>query len=296
MGHQDGAHAPGMKMGFSEVLLAGHNALRAHGKSVQVIRANAKNGSVVGAAQASKISLPVSERAEDIEAARQHMFSVRKKHVFNNAWFSDPMILGCYPEEGVELFAGDMPEYVAADMACINQKLDFFGTNIYSGDHVRAAADKDFETVTNIDLAKTAMGWPITPAALYWGPRFLHERYRLPVAVTESGMANDDRIQDGRVHDSERIDFLCRYLGEYARAIEEGVPALGYFLWSLMDNFEWAEGYDKRFGIVYVDYASQQRILKDSAHWYRDFIASQSSGDEPAGAKAASRSETADTV
>jgi beta-glucosidase len=140
------------------------------------------------------------------------------------------------------------------------------------------------------------MGWPITPEALYWGPKFFHERYRLPVAVTESGMANDDRIQDGRVHDRERIDFLCRYLGEYARAIEEGVPALGYFLWSLIDNFEWAEGYDKRFGIVYVDYASQQRILKDSAHWYRDFIASQSSGDEPAGAKAASRSETADTV
>ncbi|NNL06268.1 MAG: beta-glucosidase [Gammaproteobacteria bacterium] len=278
MGHQDGAHAPGMKMGFSEVLLAGHNALRAHGKSVQVIRANAENGSVVGAAQASKISLPVSERAEDIEAARQHMFCVRKKHVFNNAWFSDPMILGHYPEEGVELFAGDMPEHVAADMECINQELDFFGANIYSGDHVRASADKDFETVTKTDLAETAMGWPITPEALYWGPKFFHERYRLPVAVTESGMANDDRVQDGKVHDRERIDFLYRYLTEYARAIEEGVPVLGYFLWSVMDNFEWAEGYGKRFGIVYVDYETQQRIPKYSAYWYKALIASHVSG------------------
>ena len=285
-----------MKMGISEVLLAAHNALRAHGKSVQVIRANARTEAVVGAAQASKISLPASEQPDDIEVARQHMFSVRKKHVFNNAWFSDPMILGHYPEEGVELFGEDMPDIVAGDLECINQPLDFFGTNIYSGIQVRANTNGSHESIDNKDLPVTAMGWPVTPQALYWGPKYFYQRYRLPIVITESGMANNDSVHNGRVDDHQRIDFLRSYLGEYARVIEEGVPARAYFLWSLLDNFEWAEGYDKRFGIVYVDYTSQQRIMKDSAHWYRDFIASQTSGGEPASEKADRRSETADSV
>ena len=273
LGHQDGTHAPGMKMGFSEVLLAGHNALRAHGKSVQVIRAQAKSGPFVGASQASIISIPVSNQSNDIEAARQHMFSVREKHVFNNAWFSDPMILGRYPDEGAELFAADMPEKFPGDLECINQKLDYFGDNIYSGIHVRATEDNGFEVVERKDLPVTAMGWPVTPEALYWGPTFFHQRYQMPIVITESGMANQDRVDNGKVHDRERIEFLDKYLGEYARAIEDGVPALGYFLWSLLDNFEWAEGYSKRFGIVHVDYETQQRVLKDSAGWYQELIA-----------------------
>lgn len=282
LGHQDGIHAPGMKMGVSEVLLAGHNALRAHGKSVQMIRAQAKAAPFVGASQANIISIPVSDQPNDIEAARQHMFSIRKKHVFNNAWFSDPMILGRYPDEGVELFAADMPEIFAGDLECINQKLDYFGTNIYSGIHVGATADNGFAVVVKKDLAETAMGWPVTPEALYWGPKFIHQRYQMPVVITESGMANEDRVVNGKVQDRERIEFLDKYLAEYARAIEHGVPALGYFLWSLLDNYEWAEGYSKRFGIVYVDYETQQRVLKDSAGWYKNLIArhiSESSQD-----------------
>ena len=282
LGHQDGTHAPGLKMGVSEVLLAGHNALRAHGKSVQVIRANAKTQPVISASHASIISIPDSDHPKDIGAARQHMFSVEEKEVFNNAWFSDPMILGHYPQQGLELFAADIPEIFPGDLECINQKLDYFGVNIYSGVHVRATVDsrKDdgFETVERKDLPKTAMGWPITPESLYWGPKFFHERYKLPIVVTESGMANDDSVDNGRVHDRERIDFLYKYLGEYARAIDDGVPALGYFVWSLMDNFEWAEGYGKRFGIIHVDYETQQRILKYSAHWYKTLIASHKSG------------------
>jgi len=278
LGHHKGVHAPGLKMGLSEVLLAAHNALRAHGKSVQVIRANAKTEPVVGAAQASLISIPVSDSQQDIEAARQHMFSVREKHVFNNAWFSDPMILGNYPQEGVELFASDMPKVFHGDLECINQKLDFFGTNIYSGIHVKAAVDKGYEKVDKKGLAETAMGWPVTPEALYWGPKFFHERYRIPVVITESGMASDDQVDNGKIHDRERIEFLYKYLSEYARAMEDGVPAQGYFLWSLMDNFEWAEGYSKRFGIVYIDYQTQQRIMKYSAYWYKALIASHQAG------------------
>ncbi len=282
LGHQDGTHAPGLKMGVSEVLLAGHNALRAHGKSVQVIRANAKTQPVISASQASIISIPDSDYPNDVEAARQHMFSVEEKEVFNNAWFSDPMILGHYPQQGLKLFAADMPEIFPGDLECINQKLDYFGVNIYSGVHVRATEDsgKDdgFETVERKDLPKTAMGWPITPESLYWGPKFFHERYQLPIVITESGMANDDSVDNGKVHDRERIEFLYQYLSEYTRAIKDGVPALGYFLWSLMDNFEWAEGYGKRFGIIHVDYETQQRTLKYSAHWYKTLIASHKSG------------------
>jgi beta-glucosidase len=282
LGHLDGIHAPGLQLGMSEVLLAGHNALRAHGKSVQVIRANAKTEPFVSVAQANKISIPGSEHPDDIEAARQHMFSVREKHLFSNSWFSDPMLLGHYPEEGVRLFAEDMPEIYTGDLECINQELDHFATNIYSGVHVRAVEDDGandgFEIIEKNDLPVTQMGWPVTPEALYWGPRFIHERYQLPVVVTENGMANDDVVDNGKVHDKERIEYLYQYLGEYARAIEDGVPALGYFLWSMLDNFEWAEGYSKRFGIVHVDYQTQQRILKYSAYWYKALITSHESG------------------
>jgi beta-glucosidase len=297
LGHQYGVHAPGKTMCFSDVLLAGHNALRAHGKSVQVIRAHAKTEPFVTVAQANKISLPASDHSNDIEAARQHMFSVREKNLFNNAWFSDPMILGHYPEEGIKLFANDMPDNFQNDLECINQKLDHFATNIYSGVHVRASVDNGFEVIEKNDLPATTMGWPVTPEALYWGPKFIYQRYQLPVVVTESGMANEDVVDNsGKVHDRERIEYLYSYLGEYARVIEDGVPALGYFLWSLMDNFEWAEGYSKRFGIVYVDYQTQQRILKYSAHWYKALIASHQSGNSKDVKSATYKEQAVDSV
>jgi beta-glucosidase len=273
MGHLDGTHAPGLQMGLAEVLLAAHHALLAHGQAVQVIRARAKAPPSISAAQATLISIPATDRPEDIAAARDSMFSIREKRLFNNSWFSDPMIQGHYPEDGVKQFGADMPELQANDLATIHQPLDFYGTNIYSGRYVRATPAGGFEQVANGDIPETAMGWPVTPEALYWGPRFLHERYGLPIVITENGMASDDRVEGGHVHDRQRIDFLQQYLQAYRRAIADGVPARGYFLWSVMDNFEWAEGYAKRFGLIHVDYATQQRTLKDSADWYKAVIA-----------------------
>ena len=117
--------------------------------------------------------------------------------------------------------------------------------------------------------------WPVTPEALYWGPRFLHERYKLPMYVTENGLASMDWVHaDGKVHDAGRVDFLARYLHALRRAVAEGVDVRGYFQWSIMDNYEWAEGYKMRFGLVYVDYDSLDRIPKDSYHWYADVIKS----------------------
>lgn len=117
------------------------------------------------------------------------------------------------------------------------------------------------------------MGWTVDPRALYWGPRFLAERYKLPVYITENGIAAMDWVHtDGAVHDSARIDYLARHLLELRRAITDGVDIRGYFQWSIMDNFEWELGYSKRFGLIYVDYESLERIPKDSYHWYRSVI------------------------
>ena len=122
-------------------------------------------------------------------------------------------------------------------------------------------------------MPRTNMGWPVTKDALYWGVRFFNERYDVPVLISENGMANCDFVMDdGCIHDPQRIQFLKWYLRGLKRAADEGYPVLGYIQWSIMDNFEWALGYDKRFGLIYVDYESQQRIPKDSYYWYAEVI------------------------
>ena len=276
LGHQSGEHAPGLQLGFSEVLLAAHNSLLAHGKAVQVIRARAKTKPTVGLAPVGITTVPATDSAADIEAARRGMFSVREKNCWNNTWFADPMVLGKYPEDGIKLFESEMPAVADGDMRTICQPLDFYGVNIYQGWTVRASSDGGATLVRSPDGPPlTTMEWPVTPKALYWGPRFLFERYQLPTVITENGMANCDWIhRDGKVHDPQRIDFIARYLSQFKRAIDDGVVAKGYFLWSIMDNFEWAHGYKQRFGIIYVDYATGKRTLKDSAYWYKEVIAS----------------------
>ncbi len=275
-GHHSGRHAPGLQLGFSEVLLAAHNSLLAHGKAVQVIRARARVKPAIGAAPAGVTAIPATNSSEDIEAARKRMFTVLEKNCWNHTWFTDPMFLGKYPEDGMKLFESEMPAVADGDMRTICQPLDFYGVNIYQGQTVRATSDGDATSVRSPDGPPlTTMEWPVTPEALYWGPRFFFERYQLPIIITENGMGNCDWIhRDGKVHDPQRIDFITRYLSQFKRAIDDGVVAKGYFLWSITDNFEWAHGYKPRFGIIYVDYATGKRTLKDSAYWYKEVIAS----------------------
>ncbi|MBN1515655.1 beta-glucosidase [Candidatus Sumerlaeota bacterium] len=279
LGHQSGQHAPGLKLSFADVLLASHHALMAHGKAVQAIRAHSKLTPSIGAAPVGHVKIPASDAPEDIDAARRATFSVAARNCWNNTWFADPMVLGRYPEDGVELFGEDMPAIQSGDMETINQSLDFYGVNIYHDEAVRAGKDGAIENVPwPVGFPLTMMDWPVTPEALYWGPRFLQERYKLPVVITENGMANTDWVHlDGKVHDPQRIDFLTRYMRECHRAMTEGVRVDGYFVWSIMDNFEWAEGYRKRFGLIHIDYATGQRTLKDSAYWYKEVI--RSNGD-----------------
>jgi len=276
MGLADGAHAPGLKLPWKEVLQAGHYALVAHGKSVQAIRAHARRPAQIGYAPVGVVAYPANPQSpHDIEAARWGTFAVREKHQWNSGWWMDPVFLGKYPDDGLQVFGPDAPKFTDAEMKTIAQPLDWCGVNIYQGRPVRFSAEGKPELVPfPAGHPHTTMRWPVTPEALYWGPRFYAERYKLPVYVTENGMANCDWVSaDGKIHDPQRVEFLRRYIGALEQAARDGVDVRGYFQWSIMDNFEWAEGYRERFGLVFVDYATQQRIPKDSFYWYKDVIA-----------------------
>ena len=275
-GHHEGRHAPGDKLRFAEVLLAGHHTLLAHGKSVQAIRAHGGSDVKVGFAPVGLGKIPLTEEKADIDAARSAMFAVHAKTAWTNTWWMDPVMLGHYPQDGLELYAGDVPEIKPGDMETIAQPVDFFGVNIYTGSYVKAGANGAPEIVhPGVGHPITGFDWAVTPGALYWAPKFFYERYQKPIVVTENGLSCRDWISvDGQVHDPQRIDYTTRYLAAMHRAISEGVPVGAYFHWSIMDNFEWAEGYKQRFGMIYVDYPTQKRIPKDSARWYQEVIAS----------------------
>jgi beta-glucosidase len=269
LGHFTGVHAPGDKLGFAEILRI------AHGKAVKTLRSLSKGECRIGYAPVGVVSMPASRSARDVRAAREAMFRIDNKGVWNNTWWLEPVLKGKYPEDGLKLFGAEMPPIRAGDMETMHQPLDFFGVNIYNGQTVRAGKDGRPETVPQpLGHALTALRWPVTPDSLYWGPKFFWERYKLPIVVTENGMSGADWVSlDGKVHDPQRIDFLQRYLLSLRRAIADGVDVRGYFQWSLTDNFEWAEGVKERFGLIFLDYPTQKRILKDSALWYRKVIA-----------------------
>lgn len=274
LGLQDGRHAPFLKLSRKEVLAAAHNVLLAHGNAVQAIRAAARSKPCIGYAPTGSVTCPVTSSSADVEAARREMFRTDMDSLRNAAWWSDPIFFGKYPQDGAEYYGNDMPGIRSHDMEVISQPLDFYGANIYNAPSVRVDSSGRAQPVPESDgLAQTAFDWPVTPDCLYWGAKFLYERYHKPILITENGMANSDWVmEDGKVHDPQRIDYLSRYLKALERAADEGIDIAGYFEWSLLDNFEWAEGYYRRFGMVFVDFQTQERILKDSAYWYRNEI------------------------
>lgn len=275
-GHRTGQHAPGLKLSMSEVLLAAHHTLLAHGWAVQVIRERAKKKPNIGWSPIGMVCHPRSQTAEDIEHARRSSFSiVSRDNMWNNTWFNDPAILGHYPEDGLKLYGQDAPAVRQGDMELIAQPLDYYGTTIYlsTPDGEKASAPMDGPWPAGHPA--NAWGWPIEPSCLCWGPKFLYERYKLPIVITENGYCGTDWVAlDGRVHDPQRIDYTHRHLLSLRQAIAEGVDVRGYFHWSIMDNFEWAEGFNRRFGLIHVDCTTQKRTLKDSAHWYKTVIES----------------------
>jgi beta-glucosidase len=273
IGHSWGQHAPG-RTSEGEAVAAAHHLLLSHGWAVDVIRAitpDAQVGITLNLAQA----YPASESPEDEAAAWQVDGE-------GNRWFLDPLLRGAYPADLLE-----RNELVSAfvqdgDLETISAPLDFLGVNNYFRFLVSAGTDGP-RMERDSEAQHTDMGWEVYPDGLHqllvrvardYAPRAIY--------ITENGAAfGDVRGHDGQVHDPERTAYLQSHTAAVARAIGDGVPVKGYFVWSLLDNFEWSHGYSKRFGIVYIEYPTLERVPKDSFHWYRDFIATRARTPRP---------------
>lgn len=271
LGYETGWHAPGKTLEESALFTCWHNAMLAHGMMVASVRA-ADPAAKIGLASCGLICTPESDARADIDAAQEATFAFGKYAnflLFSHNAFLDPALLGHYPDHSFFRSVA-VP---AEDLALIHQPIDFIGLNFYNASIVRAGESGPECVPFPRGYPRTAMRWPITPDMMYYGTKFMYERYKLPVYITENGLScNDKPYLDGRIHDPDRIDFLHRYLLSLRRAAEAGVDIRGYFHWSLIDNFEWSDGYAERFGLFYVDYATLKRLPKDSALWYRAVI------------------------
>jgi len=265
-----GEHAPGHK-NYREALIAAHHILLSHGEAVKAFREMNIKGSKIGITLNLTPAYPASEKEEDKLAAQY-------ADGFANRWFLDPIFKGNYPEDMMELYSkiiGEFDFIKEGDLETISVPIDFLGVNYYTRSIVKYDEDSMLKAENVPGPGKrTEMGWEISPESLYDLLKRLDREYtKLPMYITENGAAFKDEVtEDGRVHDYERIEYIKEHLKVIARFIEEGGNLKGYFVWSLLDNFEWAHGYSKRFGIVYVDYETQKRILKDSAFWYKEVI------------------------
>ena len=273
-GYKRGTKAPGLKMSEDEVVKAGHNLMLAHGKAVMALRKYGTKDIQIGYAPTGSGSYPHTESEDDIKAAREKLFEVHENDWdWSISWFTDPVYLGEYPQDGLDKLEKHLPLTWQEDLKIIAQPLDFFCINLYNGKEHRNGINGTEVVERYEGFPRTALDWPITPEALGWTVRFLYEKYKLPIYISENGVSCCDVVSlDGEIHDSNRIDFLNRYLVELEKGINAGANVRGYFLWSFMDNFEWECGYSGRFGIVYVDYRTQERIIKDSGYWYKSII------------------------
>lgn len=261
LGYETAQFAPGHKS-RAESLQVAHHLMLSHGDAVRAMRAETK--SPLGIVLNHTPSFPATPAEADRRAARID-------DGLNVRWYMDPIFRGAYPADALEFVGADAPRIEDGDLERIRQPLDFLGINFYTrslfgadGRPVKGPGRRGF----------TDMGWEIVPEVLAQHlVRLAREYNPPPLFITENGMANADRIVDGRVPDAERIAYLSAHLQALAAAMSLGADVRGYFYWSLLDNFEWNSGYDKRFGLVHVDYATLERLPKDSAHWYRDFIA-----------------------
>ena len=266
LGHLYGIHAPGLKdrgVAFATV----HHQHLAHGLAVQAIKAAAPELPAGIVLNAQSI-YPVTPADED--AAERH-------HAFHNGAFFDPLFNGQYPQALVDACANLLPKDWQSDLATIHQPLDFWGLNYYTPTRVTNNQGGTFPHTDTLEpqpgTVITDIGWEVFPQGLSDLLVELHRRYQLPPCyITENGACINDEPADGVVDDQRRISYVDGHLAAVADAIDAGVDVRGYFLWSLLDNFEWAEGYTMRFGAVHVDYDTQVRTIKQSGHWYSELV------------------------
>jgi beta-glucosidase len=268
VGYEEGRHAPGHS-DLHEALAASHHLLLAHGQAVPVIRANVP-GAQVGITLNFSPQVPASPSVADRDAANW-----ADGHI--NRWFLDPLVGRGYPGDMVKGLGDEMDFVQPGDLETISTPIDFLGVNYYTRNIARSkvVSEKENAPVTvHPNDEHTEMGWEVYPDGLYNILGRLHFEYGFPaIYITENGAAYKDQVgPDGLVDDPARLSYIKRHLEKVCQAIDIGVPVKGYFAWSLMDNFEWAFGYSKRFGLIYVDFETQERILKSSAKWYGQVI------------------------
>lgn len=260
MGYVMGSFAP-----FEHAVFSYKNCLRhmllAHGKAVRLIRETAKTKPQIGIAMAATTYIPDSEDEAGLQDAAKKSFESRVGEG-SNSLYADPICLG----KASKMLRRKLS---AEDLKIISEPMDFIGVNVYQPSNPMLNK-KGYDTTS---LPKTNMGWVIDGRCLYWTIRQYWERYHIPIMVTENGMSGDDVVgADGKVHDLGRGQFLDDFLAGLKRAVDEDIPVLGYQHWSIMDNFEWCEGYGPRFGLIHVDYETQQRTIKDSGYKYAQII------------------------
>jgi beta-glucosidase len=258
IGHEFGTFAPGLK-DRATAMQVSHHCLVSHGLAAQAIR-NARSGLDVGIVlNLSPVFSATSSLADTEQAAREDGLLVR--------WYLDALLRGHYPADMLEYLGTDAPKVRSGDAELIARPLDFLGVNYYHP--IVSTTARPFSPASN-GAAVTDMGWEVAPARFTELLQRLNREYSLPpLYITENGAAYRDAVIDGRVLDEDRRAYIESHIAAIADAITIGVDVRGYFVWSLLDNFEWASGYTKRFGIYYVDYATQQRILKRSGDWYK---------------------------
>jgi beta-glucosidase len=269
VGNLQGRHAPGGH-DLTVALRVAHHLLLSHGRAVPRLRSAVPDANV-GITLNFSTSRPATASPADAQATMLH-------DQYLNRWFLDPVFGRGYPAEMAATFGDRFAAPSPTELAEIAVPIDFLGVNYYFPNFVRQGGDLGFATLPREDLAGrgyelTAMGWPVVPDAFHELLSRLGRDYQpRAMYVTENGAAFDDQLAGGRVADDRRTAYLNGHLGAVLQAIDEGAPIRGYFVWSLLDNFEWALGYSKRFGVVYVDYATQARVIKDSGHWYQSVV------------------------
>lgn len=275
LGYGIGMNAPAKKLPKEYLMKIMHHLVLAHAVGMRALKSASKTPIEVGTVTCGQVCYAKEDTKENIEAAQTATFELSEDNwAFTHNIYLDPIFFGRYDvsestPDFIKRFSSNVPE---ADWTLIKaSRPEFLGLNIYNADEVDATGAR-IKRYPGFPL--TACKWPVTPQSLYFGPSNIAKRYPgLPIYITENGLSCNDRVyQDGCVHDADRIDFLDMYLKEMRRAIADGTPIKGYLHWSLLDNFEWNEGYNERFGLVYVDYPTLKRTLKDSALWYAKVI------------------------
>jgi beta-glucosidase len=266
LGHHEGNHAPGVQ-DFGAALQVGHHLLLSHGLAVPAIRRHVRDARI-----GITLSLhPISAAQPGDEAA------ARRHDGLRNRWFLDPLYGRGYPADIVERLGALMPRMQPQDAQAMAAPTDFLGVNYYFPESVADAPGQgplETRVVERHGVERTAFGWEVSPQGMVeLLTRVQREWAPAQIYLTENGSTYDDVMTpDGRVHDPERLSYLQRHLEAARQVLAHGVPLKGYFAWSLLDNFEWAEGYVRRFGLTYVDYASQCRTLKSSGRWYAQLL------------------------